>query len=94
MISGLVTTIASMPVDICKTRIQNMKVVNGVPEYKGAVVSWGTIRVTLLGSRLENMGFMQHVWSIPHCGLTFIQLSHSQVGFARGLQLNGPSHEG
>ena len=40
MISGLVTTIASMPVDICKTRIQNMKVVNGVPEYKGAVVSW------------------------------------------------------
>ena len=39
MISGLVTTIASMPVDICKTRIQNMKVVNGVPEYKGAVVS-------------------------------------------------------
>eukprot|EP00116_Pleurobrachia_bachei_P002601 sb/3462863/ len=37
MISGLATTIASMPVDICKTRIQNMKVVNGVPEYKGAV---------------------------------------------------------
>ena len=39
MISGLVTTTASMPVDIAKTRIQNMKVIDGKPEYKGAVVS-------------------------------------------------------
>lgn len=37
MISGLVTTIASMPVDIAKTRIQNMKTIDGKPEYKGAV---------------------------------------------------------
>ena len=36
MISGLVTTIASMPVDIMKTRLQSMKYVDGVPEYKGA----------------------------------------------------------
>jgi solute carrier family 25 oxoglutarate transporter 11 len=34
MISGLLTTIASMPVDIVKTRIQNMQTVNGVAEYK------------------------------------------------------------
>ena len=26
-----------MPVDIAKTRIQNQKIVDGVPEYKGAV---------------------------------------------------------
>lgn len=39
MISGLVTTAASMPVDIAKTRIQNMKIINGKPEYKGAIVS-------------------------------------------------------
>lgn len=39
MISGLVTTAASMPVDIAKTRIQNMKIIDGKPEYKGAVVS-------------------------------------------------------
>lgn len=38
MISGLITTAASMPVDIAKTRIQNMKTVNGKPEYKGAIV--------------------------------------------------------
>ena len=39
MISGLVTTAASMPVDIAKTRIQNMRYIDGKPEYKGAVVS-------------------------------------------------------
>ena len=36
MISGLVTSVASIPVDIAKTRVQNMKIVNGKPEYKGA----------------------------------------------------------
>jgi len=35
MISGLVTTIASMPVDIAKTRIQNMKMIGGKPEFEG-----------------------------------------------------------
>lgn len=39
MISGLVTTAASMPVDIAKTRIQSMKIIDGKPEYKGAIVS-------------------------------------------------------
>ena len=39
MISGLITTAASMPVDIAKTRIQNMKTIDGKPEYKGAFVS-------------------------------------------------------
>lgn len=39
MISGLITTAASMPVDIAKTRIQNMKMIDGKPEYKGAIVS-------------------------------------------------------
>ena len=39
MISGLITTIASMPVDIAKTRIQNMKTINGKPEYFGTLVN-------------------------------------------------------
>lgn len=43
MISGLITTAASMPVDIAKTRIQNMKIVNGKPEYSGAIVSKGCL---------------------------------------------------
>ncbi|KAL1482568.1 hypothetical protein MTO96_033700, partial [Rhipicephalus appendiculatus] len=37
MISGLITTAASMPVDIAKTRIQNMKTIDGKPEYRGAI---------------------------------------------------------
>ena len=39
MISGFITTVASMPVDIAKTRIQSMKMVEGRPEYKGTFVS-------------------------------------------------------
>lgn len=35
MISGLATTAASMPADIIKTRIQNMRVIDGRPEYSG-----------------------------------------------------------
>uniref|UniRef100_A0A0N5BH07 ADP/ATP translocase n=1 Tax=Strongyloides papillosus TaxID=174720 RepID=A0A0N5BH07_STREA len=35
MVSGLATTIISMPVDIVKTRIQSMRVVDGKPEYSG-----------------------------------------------------------
>ena len=38
MISGLITTAASLPVDIAKTRIQNMKTVDGKPQYTGASV--------------------------------------------------------
>jgi solute carrier family 25 oxoglutarate transporter 11 len=36
MISGFVTTVASMPVDIVKTRLQNMK---KTAENRGALVS-------------------------------------------------------
>ena len=33
MFSGLVTTIASMPVDIAKTRLQSMKYIDGSSKY-------------------------------------------------------------
>lgn len=31
--------IYSQPVDIAKTRLQNMKVIDGKPEYRGSIVS-------------------------------------------------------
>ena len=74
MISGLITTAASMPVDIAKTRIQNMKIINGVPEYKGAMDVF--IKV------IKNEGFFS-LWKGftpyyarlgPHTVLTFIFL--------------------
>ncbi|XP_031832396.1 mitochondrial 2-oxoglutarate/malate carrier protein [Nomia melanderi] len=74
MISGLVTTAASMPVDIAKTRIQNMKIVDGKPEFKG------TIDVILKVCRNEGVfslwkGFLPYYARLgPHTVLTFIFL--------------------
>eukprot|EP00043_Microstomoeca_roanoka_P004441 m.49694 g.49694 ORF g.49694 m.49694 type:complete len:345 (+) comp12494_c1_seq1:131-1165(+) len=79
MISGLATTAASMPVDILKTRIQNMRIINGVPEFKGA----GEVAVNIL--RQEGVfafwkGFLPYYARLgPHTVLTFIileQLGH------------------
>ncbi|WKX94628.1 hypothetical protein Q1695_011699 [Nippostrongylus brasiliensis] len=74
MISGLATTIASMPVDILKTRIQAMKVIDGKPEYSGPI----DVVVKLL--RKEGVfafwkGFTPYYMRLgPHTVLTFIFL--------------------
>ncbi|CAG0879048.1 unnamed protein product [Cyprideis torosa] len=75
MISGLVTTIASMPVDIAKTRIQSMKKSpTGKAEYSGAL--------DVLSKVIRNEGFFA-LWKGftpyyarlgPHTVLTFIFL--------------------
>lgn len=78
MISGLATTIASMPVDIAKTRIQNMKIVDGKPEYRGALDVF--VRVI----RQEGIfalwkGFTPYYFRLgPHTVLTFIFLEQFQ----------------
>lgn len=81
MISGLVTTAASMPVDIAKTRIQNMRVVNGVPEYSGAL--------DVLSRVVRNEGFFA-LWKGftpyyarigPHTVLTFIFLEQMNAAY-------------
>lgn len=74
MISGLVTTIASMPVDIAKTRIQSMKVIDGKPEYKGALdVLSKTVRKEGIFSLWK--GFTPYYFRLgPHTVLTFIFL--------------------
>ncbi|XP_064787019.1 mitochondrial 2-oxoglutarate/malate carrier protein isoform X2 [Oncorhynchus masou masou] len=50
MISGLVTTAASMPVDIVKTRIQNMRMIDGKPEFKNGL--------DVLARVIRNEGFL------------------------------------
>jgi solute carrier family 25 oxoglutarate transporter 11 len=81
MISGLVTTIASMPVDIMKTRLQSMKYVDGVPEYKGAA--------DVLSKVVKNEGFFS-LWKGftpyyfrlgPHTVLTFIFLEQANIAY-------------
>ncbi|KAK3749172.1 hypothetical protein QZH41_010368, partial [Actinostola sp. cb2023] len=74
MISGLATTIASMPIDIAKTRIQNMKIIDGKPEYRGALhVFLGVIRNE--GILALWKGFTPYYFRLgPHTVLTFIFL--------------------
>nr|CAD7204527.1 unnamed protein product [Timema douglasi] len=81
MISGLVTTAASMPVDIAKTRIQNMKIVDGKPEFTGAA--------DVLKKVIRNEGFFS-LWKGftpyyarlgPHTVLTFIFLEQMNIAY-------------
>ncbi|XP_048380325.1 mitochondrial 2-oxoglutarate/malate carrier protein [Stegostoma tigrinum] len=74
MISGLVTTAASMPVDIAKTRIQNMKMIDGKPEYRnGLDVLVRVIRKEGFFSLWK--GFTPYYARLgPHTVLTFIFL--------------------
>uniref|UniRef100_A0A1A9W4Q7 Mitochondrial 2-oxoglutarate/malate carrier protein n=1 Tax=Glossina brevipalpis TaxID=37001 RepID=A0A1A9W4Q7_9MUSC len=74
-LSGLVTSFASMPLDIAKTRLQNMKVPpGGTPEYSGSV--------DVLIKVAQNEGFLA-LWKgftpyllriAPHTILTFVFL--------------------
>ncbi|XP_039603147.1 mitochondrial 2-oxoglutarate/malate carrier protein [Polypterus senegalus] len=74
MISGLVTTAASMPVDIVKTRIQNMRTIDGKPEYRnGLDVLIKVIRKEGFFSLWK--GFTPYYARLgPHTVLTFIFL--------------------
>ncbi|XP_014249292.1 mitochondrial 2-oxoglutarate/malate carrier protein [Cimex lectularius] len=85
MISGLITTFASMPVDIAKTRVQNMKIINGKPEFTGSV--------DVLTKVVRNEGFFA-LWKGftpyyarlgPHTVLTFVfleQLNKAYLNYA------------
>jgi len=81
MISGLVTTIASMPVDIMKTRLQSMKYVDGVPEYKGA----GDVLMKVVkneGFFSLWKGFTPYYFRLgPHTVLTFIFLEQANIAY-------------
>ncbi|XP_007441668.2 mitochondrial 2-oxoglutarate/malate carrier protein, partial [Python bivittatus] len=74
MISGLVTTAASMPVDIAKTRIQNMRMIDGKPEYRnGLDVLVKVVRYEGFFSLWK--GFTPYYARLgPHTVLTFIFL--------------------
>jgi solute carrier family 25 oxoglutarate transporter 11 len=83
MISGLCTTIASMPLDIAKTRIQNMKVVQGRPEYSGSLdVIVKLVRAQ--GPFSLWKGFTPYYARLgPHTVLTFIVLEQLNATYIR-----------
>ncbi|EFA08739.1 mitochondrial 2-oxoglutarate/malate carrier protein [Tribolium castaneum] len=81
MISGLVTTAASMPVDIAKTRIQNMKTINGKPEYSGALDVLVKV-VKNEGPFALWKGFTPYYFRLgPHTVLTFIFLEQMNSAY-------------
>jgi len=83
MISGLITTAASMPVDIAKTRIQNMKIVDGVPEYKGTFDVLGKV-IKREGIFALWKGFTPYYARLgPHTVLTFIFLEQMNQSYRR-----------
>nr|KAF6458846.1 solute carrier family 25 member 11 [Rousettus aegyptiacus] len=88
MISGLVTTAASMPVDIVKTRIQNMRMIDGKPEYKnGLDVLAKVVRYEGFFSLWK--GFTPYYARLgPHTVLTFIFLEQMNKAYKR-LFLSG-----
>ncbi|EDQ90600.1 uncharacterized protein MONBRDRAFT_18424 [Monosiga brevicollis MX1] len=85
MVSGVLTTVASMPVDIVKTRIQNMRTINGVPEYSGVADVLGKV-VRQEGFFALWKGFLPYYSRLgPHTVLTFIfleQLNKLYASFA------------
>ncbi|KAL3116766.1 hypothetical protein niasHT_004267 [Heterodera trifolii] len=83
MISGLATTIASMPVDIVKTRIQNMSIVDGRPEFSGVV---DVVRRVLANEGIFALwkGFLPYYMRLgPHTVLTFILLEQMNALYKR-----------
>lgn len=81
MISGLVTTIASMPVDIAKTRLQSMKYIDGKPEYKGAFDVLSKV-VKKEGFFSLWKGFTPYYFRLgPHTVLTFIFLEQANMAY-------------
>ncbi|XP_050186601.1 LOW QUALITY PROTEIN: mitochondrial 2-oxoglutarate/malate carrier protein-like, partial [Myiozetetes cayanensis] len=83
MISGLVTTAASMPVDIVKTRIQNMRTIDGKPEYRnGLDVLVKVVRYEGFFSLWK--GFTSYYARLgPHTVLTFIFLEQMNKWYQR-----------
>jgi len=81
--SGFLSTVVSMPVDITKTRIQTMKIVDGVPEYKGVVdVLMKTVAKEGFFSLWK--GFTPYLLRLrPHTTFTFIFLEQMNAAYKR-----------
>uniref|UniRef100_A0A1I7Z927 Mitochondrial 2-oxoglutarate/malate carrier protein n=1 Tax=Steinernema glaseri TaxID=37863 RepID=A0A1I7Z927_9BILA len=83
MFSGLATTIASMPVDIAKTRIQSMRVIDGKPEYKNA---FDVLQKVVRNEGIFALwkGFTPYYMRLgPHTVITFVILEQMNSAYYR-----------
>ncbi|MFH4984583.1 hypothetical protein AB6A40_011292 [Gnathostoma spinigerum] len=95
MISGLATTVASLPVDIAKTRIQNMRYIDGKPEFKSAFDVVNKV-VRNEGFSALWKGFTPYYLRVgPHTVLTFIFLEQlNKLYLRKVLGVTGRSSGG
>lgn len=81
--SGFIATAVSIPLDSAKTRVQNMKVINGVPEYTGML---DALRKTAARDGFFSLwrGFTPYFLRLgPHTILTFICLEQLKMAYYR-----------
>eukprot|EP01087_Luapelamoeba_hula_P001213 TRINITY_DN1095_c0_g1_i1.p1 TRINITY_DN1095_c0_g1~~TRINITY_DN1095_c0_g1_i1.p1 ORF type:complete len:312 (-),score=49.21 TRINITY_DN1095_c0_g1_i1:103-1038(-) len=83
LVSGFLSTVVSMPVDMTKTRIQTMKVINGVPEYRGPIdVLAKVVRTEGFFSLWK--GFTPYLFRLgPHTTITFLLLEQMNAFYKR-----------
>ncbi|CAJ0951302.1 unnamed protein product, partial [Mesorhabditis belari] len=83
MCSGLCATLASMPVDMAKTRMQSMRTINGVPEYRNAIDVWQRV-IRNEGVLALWKGFTPYYFRLgPHTVLLFIFLEQLNSAYSR-----------
>lgn len=83
MMSGFATTVASLPVDIAKTRVQNMKVIDGKPEFSGTLDVFGKL-IKTEGVFALWKGFTPYFARLgPHTVLTFIFLEQYTAAYKK-----------
>lgn len=81
--SGFAATAASIPLDNAKTRVQNMRVINGVPEYTGML---DALRKTAAKDGVLGLwnGFTPYFFRLgPHTIITFICLEQLKIAYYR-----------
>jgi solute carrier family 25 (mitochondrial oxoglutarate transporter), member 11 len=85
--SGFLATAVSIPFDNAKTRVQNMKIVNGEGEYKGMLDAMAkTVRSE--GTFSLWRGFTPYFLRLgPHTVLTFVVLEQMKLAYFRNREL-------
>ncbi|KAH8257486.1 hypothetical protein KR038_010598 [Drosophila bunnanda] len=85
LVAGLLSTAASLPLDLAKTRLQQMRLVEGKAEYRG------TIDVLLKVVKNEGFlamwkGFTPHLCRVaPHTVLSFVFLEQMNKAYVKHL---------
>ncbi|CAF0743799.1 unnamed protein product [Adineta ricciae] len=88
LVAALVTTTVSLPVDIIKTRYQNMKIIEGKPEYSGVMDVYQRI-LNQEGIHSFWKGFTPYFSRLgPHTILTFIFVEQFNIQYQKYILKN------